>query len=87
MFEKTSEYQKITASLVAVLALQLDLQLPYDDFWDQLMNAESIVGFNSSQFYEQVMSQNGVMSFRTLQHAPMDVTSRFTTLLVPFMPK
>jgi hypothetical protein len=45
---KKSEYQKITIALVAFMAIYLDLQLPYDDFYDQLMIAENILWFNSS---------------------------------------
>ncbi len=45
---KKSEYQKITIALVALMAIYLDLQLPYDDFYDQLMIAENILWFNSS---------------------------------------
>jgi hypothetical protein len=48
MLGKTSEYQKITIALIAIMAIYLDLQLPYDDFWDQLMIVESILQLNNS---------------------------------------
>jgi hypothetical protein len=47
-FGNISEYQKITIALVAFMAINLDLQLPYDDFYDQLMIVENILWFNSS---------------------------------------
>jgi hypothetical protein len=48
MLGKSSEYHEITIALVAIMAIYLDLQLSYDDFWDQLMINESILLFNSS---------------------------------------
>jgi hypothetical protein len=53
------------------------------------MIAEGILRFNSSQFNDQTGDElkrcHVFHNFATC--SPMDITSKFTTLLLPFMPK
>lgn len=87
--EKQVNIIKSQQILIAIMAIQLDLQLPYDDFRDQLMIVESIIGFNSSQFNDRVGDERKRchVFHNFAASSPMDITIRFTTQLVPFMPK